>query len=203
MNQRLFKFLRKNCFTQYKNFGKYKILQCLCAKFKRLITVIFIVIIENNVNLLSLNSIPMTILDLFSSGFNTRNQDHFAAIVKVAMSDNIISDEEKHFLDRLAQNLDISKEMYARILKDYKSHPINPPTNLEKRIERLYDLTRMVNVDTIKFPQKVRLLTKLTIGLGFESDAVSKVVSVALNRVSKGDEYDVFKEQIRYLGSPR
>jgi hypothetical protein len=145
----------------------------------------------------------MTILDLFSSGFNTRNQDHFAAIVKVAMSDNIISDEEKHFLDRLAQNLDISKEMYARILKDYKSHPINPPTNLEKRIERLYDLTRMVNVDTIKFPQKVRLLTKLTIGLGFESDAVSKVVSVALNRVSKGDEYDVFKEQIRYLGSPR
>jgi hypothetical protein len=61
----------------------------------------------------------------------------------------------------------------------------------------------MVNVDTIKFPQKVRLLTKLTIGLGFESDAVSKVVSVALNRVSKGDEYDVFKEQIRYLGSPR
>ena len=74
----------------------------------------------------------MTILDLFSSGFNTRNQDHFAAIVKVAMSDNIISDEEKHFLDRLAQNLDISKEMYARILKDYKSHPINPPTNLEK-----------------------------------------------------------------------
>jgi hypothetical protein len=145
----------------------------------------------------------MTISDLFSSGFNTRNQDHFAAIVKVAMSDNIISDEEKHFLDRLAQNLDISKEMYARILKDYKSHPINPPTNLEKRIERLYDLTRMVNVDTIKFPQKVRLLTKLTIGLGFESDAVSKVVSVALNRVSKGDEYDVFKEQIRYLGSPR
>ena len=145
----------------------------------------------------------MTILDLFSSGFNTRNQDHFAAIVKVAMSDNIISDEEKHFLDRLAQNLDISKEMYARILKDYKSHPINPPTNLEKRIERLYDLTRMVNVDTIKFPQKVRLLTKLTIGLGFESDAVSKVVSVALNRVSKGDEYDMFKEQIRYLGSPR
>tara|TARA_B110000483_G_scaffold239047_1_gene316813 strand:- start:50 stop:232 length:183 start_codon:yes stop_codon:yes gene_type:complete len=60
----------------------------------------------------------MTISDLFSSGFNNRNQDHFAAIVKVAMSDDIISDEEKLFLDRLAQNLDISKEMYVRILKD-------------------------------------------------------------------------------------
>ena len=141
----------------------------------------------------------MTISGLFSSGFNTRNQDHFAAIVKVAMSDDIISDEEKLFLDRLAQNLDISKEMYVRILKDYKSHPINPPANLEKRIERLYDLTRMVNVDTINFSQKVKLLTKLAIGLGIASNAVSKVVSVALNHVAKGDKYETFKERINYL----
>ena len=141
----------------------------------------------------------MTISDLFSSGFNTRNQDHFAAIVKVAMSDDIISDEEKLFLDRLAQNLDISKEMYVRILKDYKSHPINPPANLEKRIERLYDLARMVNVDTINFSEKVKLLTKLAIGLGIDSNAVSKVVSVALNHIAKGDKYETFKEGINYL----
>ena len=53
----------------------------------------------------------------------------------------------------------------------------------------------MVNVDTINFSQKVKLLTKLAIGLGFASDAVSKVVSVALNRVAKGDKYDLFKEK--------
>jgi hypothetical protein len=119
------------------------------------------------------------------------------------MSDDIISDEEKLFLDRLAQNLDISKEMYVRILKDYKSHPINPPANLEKRIERLYDLARMVNVDTINFSQKVKLLTKLAIGLGFASDAVSKVVSVALNHVAKGHKYETFKDGIHYLSTPR
>ena len=145
----------------------------------------------------------MTISDLFTSGFNTRNQDHFAAIVKVAMSDATISEQEKKFLDRLAQKLDISKEMYARILKDYKSHPINPPANLEKRIERLYDLTRMVSVDTINFSQKVKLLTKLAIGLGFASNAVSKVVSVALSRIAKGDKYDLFKKKISFLGIPK
>ena len=145
----------------------------------------------------------MTISDLFTSGFNTRKQDHFAAIVKVAMSDATISEQEKKFLDRLAQKLDISKEMYARILKDYKSHPINPPANLEKRIERLYDLTRMVSVDTINFSQKVKLLTKLAIGLGFASNAVSKVVSVALSRIAKGDIYDLFKKKISFLGIPK
>ena len=48
----------------------------------------------------------MSISDLFDSGFQKRNQDHFAAIVKVAMSDGVITDEERAFLDRLATRLD-------------------------------------------------------------------------------------------------
>ena len=77
----------------------------------------------------------MSISDLFSSGFNKRNQDHFASIVRVAMSDGSINEEEKLFLDRLARNLNISKESYAAILKDYDTHPINPPATQESRID--------------------------------------------------------------------
>ena len=51
----------------------------------------------------------MSISDLFDSGFKKRNEDHFAAIVRVAMNDGVISDEEKEFLDRLAFNLDVSE----------------------------------------------------------------------------------------------
>jgi hypothetical protein len=43
----------------------------------------------------------MSISDLFDSGFKKRNEDHFAAIVRVAMSDGVINDAEKAFLDRL------------------------------------------------------------------------------------------------------
>ena len=39
----------------------------------------------------------MSISDLYSSGFRERNQDHFAAIVRVAMSNDVISEEEKAF----------------------------------------------------------------------------------------------------------
>ena len=58
----------------------------------------------------------MSISDLFDSGFKKRNEDHFAAIVRVAMDDGVISDEEKAFLDRLARNLDISEDDYKLIL---------------------------------------------------------------------------------------
>ena len=61
----------------------------------------------------------MSFSDLFDSGFKKRNEDHFAAIVRVAMSDGTISESEKDFLDRLARNLSISESDYALILKDY------------------------------------------------------------------------------------
>jgi hypothetical protein len=47
----------------------------------------------------------MSILDLFDSGFKKRNEDHFAAIVRVAMDDGIISNVEKEFIYRLGRNL--------------------------------------------------------------------------------------------------
>ena len=81
----------------------------------------------------------MSILDLYDSGFRQRNADHFAAIVRVAMEDGEISTEEQDFLYRIARNLDISEKEYKTILKDYLSHPINPPVsfNLESALSFL------------------------------------------------------------------
>ena len=44
-------------------------------------------------------------------------KDHFAAIVRVAMSDGVITDDERLFLERLAKNLDVSEEEYEKIIK--------------------------------------------------------------------------------------
>ena len=139
----------------------------------------------------------MSFSNLFNSGFTTRNQDHFASIVRVAFSDGIISQEEKAFLDRLSQKLDISKERYATILNDYKSHPINPPASLEKRIERLYDLARMVYADKLKNIYEVTLLTKLVIGLGFPLEIASKVVSTSLKLVSDRVDIEIGRASCR------
>ncbi len=141
----------------------------------------------------------MSISDLFNSGFTTRNQDHFASIVRVAFSDNFISQEEKDFLERLAHNLDISKETYLMILKNYDSHPINPPISQVARIERLYDLARMVYADHIKDIHEVKLLNKIVIGLGFQTQMASKVVSTSLELASKKVDFDTFKKEMNLL----
>lgn len=141
----------------------------------------------------------MSFSDLFDSGFKKRNEDHFAAIVRIAMDDGIITDEEQTFLDRLARNLDISESEYKQILKDYKSHPINPPSSYNRRLERLFDLARMVYVDHIKDDHEVVLLGKIAVGLGFKPENAKYVVDKALTLVSNGVDVDTFIEEIKNM----
>ena len=141
----------------------------------------------------------MSISDLFDSGFRKRNEDHFAAIVRVAMDDGKITDEEQQFLDRLARKFDISEAEYKIILKDYKSHPINPPLSYNLRLERLYDLSRMVYVDHIKGDHEVFILNKIAIGLGFSPENVKYVVDKALTLVEQGVDLDDFISEIKSM----
>lgn len=141
----------------------------------------------------------MSILDLFNIGFRKRNEDHFAAIIRVAMDDGKISDEEKEFLDRLARNLDISEAKYKTILKDFNSHPINPPTSYNRRLERLYDLSRMVFVDHIKGDHEEILLRKIAIGLGFSTENVKYVVGKALSLVNERVDLSTFIYEIKNM----
>jgi uncharacterized tellurite resistance protein B-like protein len=141
----------------------------------------------------------MSFSDLFDSGFKKRNEDHFAAIVRVAMADGIITDEEKQFLDRLARNLDISETDYKLILKDYQSHPINPPISYDQRLERLYDLVRMIHVDTITGDPEMLLLKKIAVGLGFHAVNVKYIIDKALTLVNNGVDLDTFMQEIKNM----
>jgi uncharacterized tellurite resistance protein B-like protein len=141
----------------------------------------------------------MSFSDLFDSGFKKRNEDHFAAIVRVAMDDGVISPEEKEFLDRLARNLGVEESEYKNILKDYQSHPINPPISYDHRLERLYDLVRMVHVDQIKGDSEHKLLNKIGVGLGFHAVNVRYIVDKALTLVHNGVDLDTFLQEIKNM----
>jgi len=141
----------------------------------------------------------MSISDLYDSGFQKRNQGHFAAIVRVAMSDGVINDEEKTFLDRLARKLDISDNDYQEILDNYSKHPINPPTTYNRRLERLYDLSRMVYADEQIGEKQTAILERLGIGLGFSPENISYVVDKALRLIKEGVAIDDFVDEIKNM----
>ncbi|TYA73988.1 tellurite resistance TerB family protein [Seonamhaeicola marinus] len=141
----------------------------------------------------------MSFSNLFDSGFKKRNESHFASIVRVAMADGIITDAEKAFLDRLSKRLDISEVDYKAILKDYNSHPINPPVSYDKRLERLYDLVRMVHVDDIQGEEEMLLLHKIAVGLGFHAVNVKYITDKASTLIHNEADLDTFVDAIKNM----
>lgn len=142
----------------------------------------------------------MSISNLYSTGFRERNRDHFASIVRLALVDEHISPEEKKFLDRLAENLDISSDEYERILENPNAYPINPPYTYESRLERLYDLARMVYVDEhLAGTHELNMLRKLAVGLGFTSANVNYIIDKALKLVSRHVPLEGFIDEMKNM----
>jgi hypothetical protein len=138
----------------------------------------------------------MSFSDLFDSEFKNRNKGHFSAIVRVALADGIVSSEEKAFLDKLATRLEISDAEYAEILENPTKYPINPPYAHEQRLERLYDLGRMVHKDHHLGDKQELLLNKFGVALGFNADNVEFIVAKALQLIDKNTDSEAFLEQM-------
>ncbi|MEN9875478.1 MAG: hypothetical protein RLZZ529_475 [Bacteroidota bacterium] len=141
----------------------------------------------------------MSFSDLFDSEFKARNKGHFSAIVRVALADGHSSAEEKAFLDKLATNLQISTSEYEEILENPSLYPINPPYSYNERLERLFDLGRMVHIDHHLGDGQEKLLEKLGIALGFTPSNVSYIIHKALTLIDKKVDLDTFIYEMKNM----
>ena len=141
----------------------------------------------------------MSFSDLFDSEFKTRNKGHFSAIVRVATADGDLSQEERAFLDKLAARLEISPAEYEEILENPLRYPINPPYSYAHRLERLYDLSRMVYVDHVLGPKQKEILTRFALALGFTPGNVEYIVDKALSLLVMGVDLDTFTFEITHM----
>lgn len=141
----------------------------------------------------------MSFSDLFDSEFKQRNKGHFAAIVRVALADGVVSAEEQSFLDRLATKLEISEAEYAEILENPLKFPINPPYLHAQRLERLYDLARMVHKDHELNDNQDVLLRKFGLALGFTAGNVNYIIDKALSLVDQNVDAETFMYEMEHM----
>ncbi|RTY93950.1 TerB family tellurite resistance protein [Flavobacterium sp. GT3R68] len=141
----------------------------------------------------------MSFSDLFDNEFKSRNKGHFSAIVRVATADGDMSAEERLFLDKLAKQLEISKDEYEEILENPMKYPINPPYLYTQRLERLYDLSRMVFADHVLGQRQKDILQKFALALGFTPGNVSFIVDKALSLLVQNVDLDTFVFEMQHM----
>ena len=141
----------------------------------------------------------MSFSDLFDSEFKSRNKGHFSAIVRVALADGTVSKEEKAFLEKLATKLEITSSEYEEIVENPLKYPINPPYLYSQRIDRLYDLGRMVHTEHHLGDKQDILLRKFAIALGFTPGNVNYIVDKALSLIDKKVDSETFFYEMEHM----
>ena len=141
----------------------------------------------------------MSFSELFDTEFKDRNKSHFSAIVRVALSDAQISPEEQRFLDKLAKELEILDADYKDILAHPTKYPINPPYLYINRLERLYDLARMVRLDNELEDKQKDILVRFAVALGFTPANVDYIVDKALKLIVNHVDLDTFVYEMQSM----
>jgi uncharacterized tellurite resistance protein B-like protein len=123
----------------------------------------------------------MSIVDLYSSGEHRRNLAHFASIASLAAIDGAVNPQEKTLLDRFAKKLDITETEYAEVMRSENKYPISPPSTSEERLERLYDLFKIIFADHEIDEEEMILVRKYAIGLGYSGEAADKLIKRSIS----------------------
>ena len=139
----------------------------------------------------------MSISDLYSSGIHKRELGHFANIVKMAQSDNIVTNEEQALIERMKRRLNITDSEYVKVIENPQDYPMVPPLDYKNRIEHLYNLVKMVFADSEVTDDQVGLLNKITIGLGFSKENYQEITKVAIEQFMTNTELKDFRAAIK------
>ena len=103
----------------------------------------------------------MPIIDLYHHSEHRRNLAHFASLASLAAVDGEVNPKEKVLLDNFARKLGITEGEYKEVMKKSNKYPITPSNSLKERLERLYDLFRLIYVDHEVEDTEMVLLKKL------------------------------------------
>ena len=84
-------------------------------------------------------------------------------------------------INRFSQKLDISKEEYKEVMKKTNKYPIEPPASSVLRLERLFDLFKIIFADHDIDDEELKLIKRYAIGLGYSEKKAKKVIARSIN----------------------
>lgn len=126
----------------------------------------------------------MSVKDLYSSDSQNNNLAHFASIATLAAVDGEIGEAEMKQLERFAHILQITDEQFKEVVKKENKYPIKHEVSYERRLQRFFDLMKMIFADNEVNDDEMVLLKRYALGLGFPVEDAEKLIekSIAIFR---------------------
>lgn len=141
----------------------------------------------------------MNTLDHFDHPVKKENIEYFVHLVRVALADDIITNNEMELLHRMGNKLGFTKPEIDNLIETSGKSDYIPPYELSKRFEHVYDIIRMTLADIIIDKKAVRLANSFAQKSGFIESEIPNLLVLLINGIKQGKDYEtlfeVYKKQ--------
>ena len=134
----------------------------------------------------------MSIKDLYSSNSSNNKLAHFGSLASLAAVDGNIGDAEMTVLKQFAHKLQITDEQFKEVMKKENKYPIDHQVSYEKRLERFFDLMKVIFADNEVSDSEMVLLKRYAIGLGFPDEKADKLIEKSVAIFTGKIDFDDF-----------
>jgi len=139
----------------------------------------------------------MSIVDAFDSGQERRSKSHVKNLVRIAQADGEITEDELKLIFKVGSRHGLTKEEVQEILDHPETVQFNPPSDLEKKLERFIGLMHMVLVDGVIDEAESALIRRIGIGLGLAEEKILAYAEKSTEMIQNGEDTDDIIDALR------
>ena len=138
----------------------------------------------------------MAFLNYFDHHDRKKTRSHLKDLVRVALADEILKDEEKQFLERVATNAGIGPEELKEIIDEVTHIEFIPPTELDQKFEQLFNIARLIMIDDHIHEKEIEYCIHFGHTLNFDDQFTKKLIA-ELEEDPKADGDDMFEKLLK------
>ena len=136
----------------------------------------------------------MSHLENFDHPLKKQNKGFFVHLVKIAMADGIIWHTELELLHQMGRKLGFTEPEIKNLIDTAAKQDYDPPYELAKRFEQLYDIVKMTLSDGQIDNHEMRLASAFAEKSGFKESETQAILVMIMRGIREGkDEEDLFE----------
>ena len=135
----------------------------------------------------------MNISEHFDHQSKKQNKEHFRNLIQIALADEIIEPKESEMLHRFGKKMGFTNEEIAALINSSSKDSFNPPYELNRRFEQVYEIVHMALSDDKIDDTEIQLAKVFAIKSGFAETEIPVLMNILINGIKLGkDEEDLF-----------
>lgn len=136
----------------------------------------------------------MDLIDFSNHSIKKDNIEYFVQLVRIAMADDILSNNENELLHRIGKKIGFTDPEIDNLIDTTGKANFIPPYELSKRFEQVYHIVKMTLADGVIDKTEMRLASSFAANSGFKESEIPNLLVLLISGIKQGiDEEDLFE----------